>query len=244
VSAPLDPQRRAELVATLAAVRGRLVDACVSVNRDVRTVTMIAVTKGFPASDVLDLAALGVTDFGESRDQEAKAKLAEVEREAPDWQPQAARWHFVGKVQTNKCRSIAGYASVVHSVDRAPVVSALAAGAERAERTIDVFAQVSLDGDPARGGVVGDQLTALADQISAAQSLRLVGVMAIAPLGVDPDSAFERLAAVSAGLRERHPDATSISAGMSADFEAAIRHGATHVRIGTALLGRREGTFG
>ena len=244
MSAPLDPRRRAELVSALAAVRGRLVDACTSVGRDVHSVTMVAVTKGFPASDVLDLAALGISDFGESRDQEARAKISELDRAVPVWTPEAARWHFVGKLQTNKCRSIARYSAVVHSVDRAEVVAALEAGAARAEREIDVFAQVSLDGDPARGGVVADSLASLADQIAESPSLRLLGVMAIAPLGVDPDQAFERLAVISAELRERHPGAVSISAGMTADFEAAIRNGATHVRVGTALLGRRSDSFG
>ena len=212
--------------------------------RDVHSVTMVAVTKGFPASDVLDLAALGISDFGESRDQEARAKISELDRAVPVWTPEAARWHFVGKLQTNKCRSIARYSAVVHSVDRAEVVAALEAGAARAEREIDVFAQVSLDGDPARGGVVADSLASLADQIAESPSLRLLGVMAIAPLGVDPDQAFERLAVISAELRERHPGAVSISAGMTADFEAAIRNGATHVRVGTALLGRRSDSFG
>ena len=244
MSAPLDPRRRAELVSALAAVRGRLVDACASVGRDVHSVTMVAVTKGFPASDVLDLAALGISDFGESRDQEARAKIAELDRAVPVWTPEAVRWHFVGKLQTNKCRSIARYSAVVHSVDRAEVVAALEAGAARAEREIDVFAQVSLDGDPARGGVVADSLPSLADQIAESPSLRLLGVMAIAPLGADPDQAFERLAVISAELRERHPGAVSISAGMTADFEAAIRNGATHVRVGTALLGRRSDSFG
>ncbi len=244
VNAPLEPQRRAELVATLAAVRGRLVDACTSVNRDAHAVTMIAVTKGFPASDVLSLASLGVADFGESRDQEARSKIAELEHAAPGGQQPVLRWHFVGKLQTNKCRSIARYATVVHSVDRAEVASALAAGAERAERTLEVFVQVSLDGDPARGGVVADELPQLADQIVEAKSLHLLGVMAIAPLEADPEDAFAQLAGVSAQLRTLHPEAASISAGMSADFEAAVRNGATHVRVGTALLGRRSGTFG
>lgn len=244
MSAPLDPHRRAELVSALAAVRGRLVDACASVGRDVRSVTMVAVTKGFPASDVLDLAALGISDFGESRDQEARAKIAELDSAGTVWAPEAVRWHFVGKLQTNKCRSIARYSAVVHSVDRAEVVTALETGAVRAEREIGVFAQVSLDGDPARGGVVADGLAPLADQIAESPSLHLLGVMAIAPLGADPDEAFERLAVISAELRERHPSAVSISAGMTADFEAAIRNGATHVRVGTALLGRRSDSFG
>ena len=231
-------------MSALAAVRGRLVDACAEVNRDPHAVTLVAVTKGFPASDVASLAALGITDVGESRDQEAKAKIAELARATSAGQVPPLHWHFVGKLQTNKCRSIARYADVVQSVDRAETASALASGAQRAERTLAVFVQVSLDGEPARGGVLPERLEALADLIAAAEPLRLRGVMAIAPLGMDPDRAFERLAAIAAELRTRHLSATGISAGMSADLEAAIRHGATHVRVGTALLGRRSDVFG
>jgi pyridoxal phosphate enzyme (YggS family) len=244
VTAPLDPARRAELVGSLATVRGRLVTACESVHRDPRAVTLVAVTKGFPASDIASLATLGVTDIGESRDQEARRKIAELERARATWQVPPLRWHFVGKLQTNKCRFVARYADVVHSVDRVELVSALSAGALRANRTLGAFVQVSLDGDTARAGVLPDAAPALADQIAAEIPLRLLGVMAIAPLGGDVEAAFEQLAAVSADVRARHPDAAAISAGMSGDLEAAIRHGATHVRIGSALLGRRGDTFG
>lgn len=241
MSEPLDPDRRAELVAALAAVRSRLVDACSAAGRDPHTITLVAVTKGFPASDIASLATLGVTDIGENRDQEARAKVAELAG-WPELSP--LRWHFVGRLQTNKCRSIARYADVVHSVDRAEVATALAAGAQRAGRQLDVFAQVSLDDDPARGGVVAGELAGLADHIAAQDALRLLGVMAVAPLGADPDAAFERLAGIAARLRADHPDAVAISAGMSADLEAAVRNGATHVRVGSALLGRRTPTFG
>jgi pyridoxal phosphate enzyme (YggS family) len=245
VSEPLDPDRGAELVAGLAAVRSRLVDACASVGRDPRTVTLVAVTKGFPASDVASLATLGVTDFGENRDQEARTKVAELA--GPSWPvPGLAdlTWHFVGRLQTNKCRSIARYASVVHSVDRIEVATALAAGAQRAERHLDVFVQVSLDDDTTRGGVGAGDLAGLADHIATQDALRLLGIMAVAPLGADPDAAFERLAGIAARLRVDHPDATAISAGMSADLESGVRFGATHVRVGSALLGRRTPTFG
>lgn len=228
----------------MANLRGRLVDACASVGRDAHAITLIAVTKGFPASDVANLAAVGVTDIGENRDQEARAKIAELERAATIWQVPALHWHFVGKLQTNKCRSIARYADFVHSVDRIEVADALIAGAQRAERVLNVFVQVSLDEDPARGGVLTEHLDALAEHVAAAPPLRLVGLMAVAPLGADPDDAFERLADISARLRATHPEASAISAGMSADLEAAVRHGATHVRVGTALLGRRGDNFG
>ncbi len=242
VSAPLDPQRRAELVARLGAVRARLADACAGVGRDPHDVTIVAVSKTFPAADIAGLASIGVSDIGENRDQEARAKIAELQ--ASSWELPPLRWHFVGRLQTNKCRSVGRYAHVVHSVDRVEVASALAAGGQRAERRISVFAQVSLDEDPARGGLVPAQLGELAAHIAAQEWLRLIGIMAVAPLGADPDEAFERLATLSAGLRNDHPEAGAISAGMSEDLEAAVRHGATHVRIGSALLGRRPPTFG
>lgn len=211
--------------------------------RDPRTITLIAVTKGFPATDIAGLATLGLTDIGENRDQEARAKIAELRDLAPTTVT-ALTWHFVGRIQTNKTRSIARYAHVVHSVDRIEVAAALADGAQRAQRHLDVFAQVSLDDDPARGGVIEADLPALADHIAAQDTLRLLGVMAVAPMQAAPDAAFARLAEISARLCIEHPDATAISAGMSGDLEAAIRHGATHVRVGSALLGRRTPTFG
>jgi PLP dependent protein len=242
VSAQLDPERRAELVARLGAVRARLADACAGVGRDPHDVTIVAVTKTFPAIDIAGLASIGVTDIGENRDQDARAKIAELE--ASRWELPPLRWHFVGRLQTNKCRSVARYAHVVHSVDRVTVASALAAGAQQAERKLLVFAQVSLDEDPARGGVVPAGLGELADHVAALEGLTLIGIMAVAPLGADPDAAFERLATISAGLQNAHPEASAISAGMSEDLEAAVRYGATHVRIGSALLGRRTANFG
>jgi pyridoxal phosphate enzyme (YggS family) len=242
VSAPLDPERRAELVARLGAVRARLADACASVGRDPHDVTIVAVTKTFPAIDIAGLASIGVTDIGENRDQDARAKIAELS--ASGWDLPPLRWHFVGRLQTNKCRSVARYAHVVHSVDRVEVTSALGDGAQRAERQLSVFAQVSLDENLARGGVMPSGLGELADRITAQQRLTLIGVMAVAPLGEDPDAAFQRLATISAGLQNDHPAASAISAGMSEDLEAAVRHGATHVRVGSALLGRRTPNIG
>ena len=112
VTIALDPERRAELIASLAAVRQRLSNACAGVRRDPRTVTLVAVTKGFPASDIASLAAIGVSDFGESRDQEARAKIAQLERAGI----QTPRCHFIGQLQTNKCRSIARYAHTAHEI--------------------------------------------------------------------------------------------------------------------------------
>jgi pyridoxal phosphate enzyme (YggS family) len=230
-------------------MRRRIADACVSANRDPHSVTLVAVTKTYPVEDVVTLSTLGVRDMGESRDQEAAAKVAAVGavlRRSTALEPiQEPRWHFVGRLQSRKCRSVATYASAVHSVDRVEVLDPLADGVRRAARApLDVFVQVSLDGDPNRGGVVADEIAALADAVAARGLLRLRGVMAVAPLGADPDVAFARLAAVSERLRTEHPRADAISAGMSSDLEAALRHGSTHVRVGSALLGRRSTMFG
>lgn len=224
------PDRRAELAAALDAVERRLSAACAAVGRRREDVVLVAVTKTRPASDVALLAELGVLDVGESKDQEAAAKAAQVE---------GVRWHFVGRLQRNKARSVASYATVVHSLDRLTLVEALSAGAVRAGREVDVLLQVSLDGAPDRGGVLPADLLALADAAAAAPALRLAGVMAVAPLREPPERAFARLAEQSDRLRVVHPAATAISAGMSGDLEAAVAAGATHVRVGTALLGHR-----
>ena len=223
-------ERRAELAANLAAVERRVQAACHSAGRERADVTLIAVTKTWPEPDLVALRDLGCGDLGENRDQEAARKAGTIS---------GVRWHFVGGVQTNKAASIASYADVVHAVDRARVVAALAAGAVRAERVLRVLLQVSLDGDPQRGGAPSEQVPALADAVEAADGLVLAGVMAVAPLGADPDASFARLAQVAADLRRRHPQATSISAGMSGDLESAVRHGATHLRVGTAIVGVR-----
>jgi hypothetical protein len=244
----MSDERTAQLVASLGAVRTRLADACASAGRDVRSLTLIAVTKTYPAEDVATLVRLGVSEVGESRDQEAAAKVARTAQllaDGPD--PAAApRWHFVGQLQRRKSRSVARYAFAVHSVDRPELVDALADGVTRLghERApIEVFVQISLDGDPERGGVVAEGALDLAARVAAREQLHLRGVMAVAPMGVDPAAAFARLAEVSARVREQHPHADAISAGMSNDLEQAIEHGATHVRVGTALLGRRGQIF-
>ncbi len=229
-------ERRAELTAALGRLRARIARACEAAGRDRSEITLIAITKTYPATDVIMLSSLGVHDIGENRDQEAAPKAAAVAASGVD-----VRWHFVGRLQRNKCRSVARYASVVHSVDRAEVADALAAGVAQArpDRPLDVLLQVSIDGDTARGGVAVPGLPRLAEQVAGRPELRLRGVMAVAPLGWEPDRAFDVLAEAAARLRVGYPTATVVSAGMSADLEAAIRHGATHVRIGSALLGSR-----
>ena len=224
--------RRDEVAAGLRDVCARIDNACSAAGRDASEITLIVVTKTFPASDVALLAELGVTDVGEARHQEAGLKAAEC-ADLP------VRWHFVGQLQTNKASAVAGYSSVVHSVDRERLVDALSRGAATAGRPVECFVQVALDQAPGRGGASGQQILELADRVAAAESLRLAGVMAVAPLEADPNNAFARLAELAKLVQNRHPAALSISAGMSGDFEAAIAHGATHLRVGSAILGKR-----
>ncbi|QLQ37019.1 YggS family pyridoxal phosphate-dependent enzyme [Micromonospora robiginosa] len=235
------PERRAELAAGLARVRARVADACAAAGRDTGEVTLVAVTKTYPAVDVVALAGLGVTDVGENRDQEAAPKAVEVAGAGV-----TPRWHFIGRLQRNKARSVVRYADVVQSVDSVRLAAALdTAASEVRDRPLDVLVQVSIDGDPARGGAlpgVADPergLDPVAAAVAGAAGLRLAGLMAVAPLGWEPDRAFARLAEVAARLRADHPGATAVSAGMSGDLESAINHGATHVRVGSALLGMR-----
>lgn len=231
-------QRTAELAANLAAVRERIAAACADAGRDPADVTLIAVTKTYPASDVVALARLGVTDTGENRDQEAAAKAAEVAAILDSTEP-PVRWHFVGRLQRNKCRSVVRYAELVHSVDSVRLAEALGRAATQRDRPLDALVQVSLDGDPMRGGAPVDEVDQVADAIAEQPSLRLAGVMAVAPMDWRPEAAFERLAGVAEAIRKQHPHATVVSAGMSGDLSQAIAHGATHVRIGSALLGNR-----
>ena len=235
--------RRAQLSGNLARVRADISDACLAAGRDPGEVTLVAVTKTYPAADVCHLAALGVADVGENRDQEAATKAAEVAAAGA-----AVRWHFVGQLQRNKCASVVSYADVVHSVDSVRLAEALATAAarHRGDRPLDVLVQISLDGDPRRGGAVagagadaGHDLDRVAAAVAAGSSLRLRGVMAVAPLGWEPARAFTLLADMAARLRVGYPTATAISAGMSGDLRDAVAHGATHVRIGSALLGNR-----
>jgi hypothetical protein len=229
-------ERREELRRSLEAVRARIRRACETAGRRSEDVALVVVTKTRPASDVMLLRELGVEDVAENRDQEASAKWAEVTRELG---PVALRWHFVGRLQSNKARHVAGYADVIQSVDRASLSAALQRGAAESGRQLDCLIQVSLDGDPRRGGAMPEEVPTLAAAMGAHPNLRLRGVMAVAPLGEDPSAAFCRLMEISARLRADHPQATVVSAGMSGDLEAAIAAGATHLRVGTAVLGPR-----
>ncbi|MFT4008914.1 MAG: YggS family pyridoxal phosphate-dependent enzyme [Nocardioidaceae bacterium] len=234
--------RHQELAAGLVAAQERIAAACDLADRDPGEVTLVVVTKFFPAADVVHLLDLGVRDFGESRHQEAVEKTAEVRRLVPGHH---ARWHFIGNLQSNKAAAVGAYADVVHSVDRAKLLAPLGRAALARDVLIDVLVQVDLDPEPVagRGGVRPELADDLAEQAAATRGLRLRGVMGVAPLGGDPDPAFERLAEVAARIRSHDAGVGSgadwISAGMSGDLEAAIKRGATHVRVGSAILGSR-----
>ncbi|WP_245633767.1 YggS family pyridoxal phosphate-dependent enzyme [Amycolatopsis jejuensis] len=237
-----DIARRKELAAAIAEVEERIAAACAAAGRARDEVRLIGITKTFPAADAALLTDLGLRNLGENRDQEAGPKAAEVAELRPDAAP---RWHMVGRLQRNKARSVVRWADEVQSVDSARLADALgramAAARDAGERTepLDVLIQVSLDGDTARGGTPLGEVRALADHITHVGELRLRGVMAVAPLGDDPGTAFARLAQAAESLRADYPEADVVSAGMSHDLDQAIRHGSTCVRVGTALLGRR-----
>lgn len=227
--------RRDELAANLARVDERIAGACAAAGRPRGDVHLTVVTKFFPASDVRLLADLGVEAVGENRHQEAEAKRAECA-------DVRIRWHFIGGLQSNKASSVATYADVVESVDRARLLPGLRKGAHARSHELDVLVQVSLDaGGSQRGrsGVLPEELAGLADQVASTGMLRLRGLMAVAPPQEDPRRAFDRLADIADSFRREHPDATWLSAGMSGDLEAAVEHGATHVRIGRSVLGSR-----
>jgi hypothetical protein len=228
--------RTDDIAAGLARVRVRLGQACAAAGRDPGEVTLVAVTKTYPADDVLRLARLGVRDIGENRDQEAAGKAAEVAAAG-----ERVTWHFVGHLQRNKCRSVVTYADVVHSVDSVRLAEALARAAAEHDRAhpLGALVQVSIDGDAVRGGAVGDDVDRVAEAIAGSASLRLLGVMAVAPLDWAPEAAFARLRDDSERLCRTYPEAIWVSAGMSDDLEAAVANGSTHVRIGSALLGKR-----
>lgn len=227
--------RRAEVEAGLARVRERVEAGCAAAGRSPSEICLVVVTKTHPASDVVLLADLGVTDVGENRDQEASGKHAECVGAGVT----GLRWHFIGQLQTNKARSVARYADVVHSVDRPHLVAALSKAAHQAGREVECLVQVSLDGDTSRGGCLLDDLEEVASGVVAADALVLRGVMAVAPLGVDPYRAFAVLPSLRDRLLTLDPRAGLVSAGMSGDLEAAIACGATHLRVGSAVLGAR-----
>lgn len=226
----MDELRRREIEENLTELRERIAAACGSSGRSVDEVHLIAVTKTYPVDDVRILCDLGIHDLGENRDQEARAKAEAFAAQ----DGREVRWHFIGQLQSNKAKSVVRYASMVHTVDRSSLADALR---KAATEPLDCLVQLSVDGDPERGGVTADGLGALVERIE--YPLRLRGVMAVAPLGMPPAEAFDAVAAMHDKVLAIRPDAVIRCIGMSDDFETAIAHGATHIRVGSALLGHR-----
>lgn len=238
----MNVDRVEELRKRLTAVRERIAAACVAAGRDPSEVELLAVTKTVPAADVAILIDLGLTGFAENRVQEAAIKVEQVAELRPDARP---RWHLVGGLQRNKAKVAIRWADRVESVDSIRLADALDDAVRRAQDTsgrqgpLPVLLQFSVDGDAARGGIDRAGLLGLADHIASRAGLRLDGLMSVAPLRADPDTAFAAVAEAASALRERHPQARTLSAGMSADLDVAIRHGSDVVRVGTALVGER-----
>lgn len=232
---PVSAGRIQQLHERLTAVRARIATAAEAAGRSPSAVTLVVVTKTWPAADVRRLFELGVADIAENRHQEAETKAA-------DLADLDVTWHFVGQVQSNKAARIAAYADVVHSVDSVRVAQRLNSGAHRYDRALDCLVQVSLDPDVqagGRGGAPAAAVAEIAEAIAGAGLLRLAGVMGVAPRGADPRPAYEKLASISALIQAVDRQASWVSAGMSSDFEVAISAGATHVRVGSAVLGER-----
>ena len=218
--------RRSEITSKLQAVRDEISKAVASAGRSLDEITLIAVTKTFPVSDVEILRDLGVTHFGENRDSDAAPKASTV----------AGTWHFQGQIQSNKLKSITSWANVIHSLDEIRHFEVIE---KSAPHPLDIFCQVSLDGSEGRGRVSEQKLYELAQAIEKSEAHTLQGLMAVAPLGVDPSAAFSKLSAIHKGFMADFPKANKLSAGMSGDYKEAIAHGATHIRIGSSILGSR-----
>ena len=218
--------RKEEITRNLQGVKERINRAAQSAGRDSADIELIVVTKTFPVSDIEILRDLGETNFGENRDQEAGPKAQIV----------SATWHFQGQIQSNKIKSICGWADVIHSISSEKEILKFA----QSERKHQLFLQVSLDGQEGRGGASPAELAKLADLVNASNNLELMGLMAVAPLGVEPEKAFADLAQLNQGFQHQFPNAKYLSAGMSGDFEAAIKYGATHIRVGSSILGSRS----
>jgi pyridoxal phosphate enzyme (YggS family) len=226
--------RRDEIAANLAEVNEQIEAACLEANRAVESVNLVVVTKTWPSSDIEILVELGITNVGENRDQDARAKQQELAH-------LPLTWHAIGQIQTNKARSVATWADVVHSIDRPELIAAFDRVTQTREEPLEVLIQIDLDPTPTdkRGGIAPAQMLDLAQQIIDANGLNLAGLMAVAPLESDPDVAFAQLQKHSILLQQHYPEATVISAGMSQDFQNAIKYGATHLRIGSLVLGHR-----
>jgi pyridoxal phosphate enzyme (YggS family) len=217
------------LARSLESVQSRISVAATSAGRTVEEITLIAVTKTYPTSDAEILRTLGVSNFGENRDAEGAEKSAAVQ----------GIWHFQGQIQSKKLKSIASWASVIHSIDNLEHLQKLSKVLENSERKVDVFLQLSLDGDAARGGVVASSIAPLADYVMSDPALRLMGLMCVPPVEADIEQSFAAIESSYQSFLHDYPDADKLSAGMSNDFEIAIKHGATHIRVGSEILGSR-----
>jgi pyridoxal phosphate enzyme (YggS family) len=218
--------RKDEITRNLQEIKERIISAAKAVNRDPAEISLIVVTKTFPISDIEILTELGESNFGENRDQEAGPKAEVI----------PATWHFQGQIQSNKIKSICQWADVIHSISSAKEILKFA----QSPRKHQVFLQVSLDGQAGRGGASPADLAQLADLVNESNNLELLGLMAVAPLDVEPEKAFADLALINQGFAGQFPNAKYLSAGMSGDFEAAIKYGATHIRVGSSILGSRS----
>ena len=226
--------RLRDIQSNLEKINSRIAAACAISKRNVSEITLIAVTKTYPASDVDLLKQLGIENVGENKDQEAAGKMSQVKEKFS--------WHFIGQLQSNKAKSVVTYADLIHSVDRLSLAKELQKSASAITKKQKVLIQVDLDQsgpDASRGGVWPADLAELAQFISQSENLELAGLMSVAPLGENPSEAFQRLAQIRSDFLKNYPNAVTLSAGMSEDLEAAIEHGATHLRIGSALLGER-----
>jgi hypothetical protein len=228
-----------ELQQRLAAIQSRIETASKLANRSPKDVTLIVVTKNHEHTLVTNFLEIGVRDFGENRNQEAepkaKAILAETSLAREEY-----RWHFIGQLQSNKVKNVLNYADVLHSLDRASLLEALVKELTKQERTLDVFIQLNLTDNPERGGIHPSELAAFAERVLQVEKLKLRGVMGVAALDGQAERDFETIRNASDVLLGIEPTATAISAGMSEDFEVAIQYGATHLRIGTAITGKRQ----
>jgi pyridoxal phosphate enzyme (YggS family) len=218
-------------------IQERIIQASMSSPRNPEEITLVTVTKNHPAELVLDLLQLGARDFGENRDQEAAPKAEAVSRvSTPDF-----NWHFIGQLQTNKVKSVLGYAQFLHSLDRESLLSELVKRMPDYSSELGVFIQVNLTSDIGRGGIEIPAIEEFATKVLATPKLNLMGLMGVAGLGIEPERDFERLVRASQALQKISAEAKYLSMGMSNDFEVAIAMGATHLRIGSAITGNRPG---
>jgi pyridoxal phosphate enzyme (YggS family) len=230
-----------QVAAALQQVRERIDAAASRAGRDPEGVTLVAVSKSHPPSLIREAMAAGQRDFGENRVQEAAAKYKELGTEV--------RWHFVGRLQRNKVKDLVGWVDLIHSVDRPELAAEIGSRATAAGAPQEVLAEVNVSGDPGRGGVMAEDLAPLLEAVASVPGLRVTGLMAMAPIVSSPEGArpyFRRLARLrdEAATRFPHLGIHHLSMGMSQDYQIAVEEGATLVRVGEAIFGRRSGRVG